>query len=98
ALADLGAANVVVKGGHLAGAAVDVFYDGRSFHELATERIPTKDTHGTGCIFASAIAARLAHGDAVAIAVAAAKQFVTKAIRASLRLGSGHGPANPAFR
>ena len=97
ALADLGAANVVVKGGHLEGAAIDVFYDGRAFHELHAERIATQDTHGTGCIFASAIAARLAHGDAVADAITAAKKFVTSAIRASLRLGGGHGPANPAF-
>jgi hydroxymethylpyrimidine/phosphomethylpyrimidine kinase len=97
ALAELGAATVVVKGGHLEGAAIDVFYDGRSFHELRAERIATTDTHGTGCIFASAIAACLARGDTIEAAVATAKTFVTNAIRAALRLGHGHGPANPAF-
>jgi hydroxymethylpyrimidine/phosphomethylpyrimidine kinase len=97
ALADLGAAHVVVKGGHLEEDAVDVHYDGHSFRELRAARIATRDTHGTGCIFASAIASGLARGDAVGDAVDAAKAFVTNAIRGSLRIGGGHGPANPAF-
>ena len=47
----MGARHVVVKGGHLEGAAVDVFYDGNTFHEFKAERIDTSNTHGTGCTF-----------------------------------------------
>ncbi|MCX5833515.1 MAG: bifunctional hydroxymethylpyrimidine kinase/phosphomethylpyrimidine kinase [Deltaproteobacteria bacterium] len=91
----LGAKYVVVKGGHLPGDAVDVFYDGKAFHTLFAERIETKDTHGTGCTFAAAIATGLAGGKPAFEAVKEAKDFVTKAIRFSLRIGGGHGPANP---
>ncbi|MGH7857598.1 MAG: bifunctional hydroxymethylpyrimidine kinase/phosphomethylpyrimidine kinase [Candidatus Binatia bacterium] len=95
AIADLGPRNVVVKGGHLRGPAIDLLFDGRGFHELRAERIDTGDTHGTGCIFASAIAAGLAAGRSVEDSVAIAKELVTSAIRSGLRLGAGHGPANP---
>jgi hydroxymethylpyrimidine/phosphomethylpyrimidine kinase len=92
---DLGPENVVVKGGHLAGIAADVLYDGREFTEFRGERFATKNTHGTGCIFASAIAAGLAHKHPVKESVAAAKEFITEAIRQGLPLGQGCGPANP---
>jgi hydroxymethylpyrimidine/phosphomethylpyrimidine kinase len=95
AIHGLGAQNVVVKGGHLEGAAVDVLYDGREFTELGTERITTKNSHGTGCIFGSAIAAGLAQKKSVKDSVVAAKRFVTEAIRHGLQIGNGHGPANP---
>ena len=95
AIRDLGPQNVVVKGGHLEGTAADPLYDGRSFTEFRSKRIETKNTHGTGCIFASAIAAGLAHQKSVEDSVAAAKDFITAAIRASLAIGKGHGPANP---
>jgi len=52
---------------------VDLFYDGRSFHELAAARVDTTSTHGTGCTFASAISAGLAKGSDVRDAVAMAK-------------------------
>ncbi|MDR7556420.1 MAG: bifunctional hydroxymethylpyrimidine kinase/phosphomethylpyrimidine kinase [Armatimonadota bacterium] len=91
----LGPRAVVVKGGHLAEAPVDVFYDGRRLVHLRAERIATPHTHGTGCVFASAIAAELAKGREVEEAVRRAKTFVTAAIRAALPLGRGHGPANP---
>jgi hydroxymethylpyrimidine/phosphomethylpyrimidine kinase len=90
-----GPAHVVVKGGHLEGPPVDLLFDGRTFVELAAERVDTRHTHGTGCIFASAIAAFLARGLAVPEAVARAKEFVTAAIRGGLALGRGHGPADP---
>ncbi len=90
-----GARNVVVKGGHLEGRPVDVLFDGHEFIEYPTARIETRHSHGTGCIFASAIAAGLAKGMAVRESVAAAKQFVTSAIRGGMPLGKGHGPANP---
>jgi hydroxymethylpyrimidine/phosphomethylpyrimidine kinase len=92
---DLGPQNVVVKGGHLEGIAADVLYDGRNFTEFRAERVETKNTHGTGCVFASAIAAGLAHKRTVQESVAAAKDFITAAIRAGLAIGKGYGPANP---
>jgi len=94
-LRDKGAAAVVVKGGHLEGDAVDVFFDGRRTEHLSVPRLPTANTHGTGCTFAAAIAARLARGDELIDAVRGAKEFVTEAIRASYQVGSGPGPVDP---
>jgi hydroxymethylpyrimidine/phosphomethylpyrimidine kinase len=92
----LGPRNVVVKGGHLGGDqdAVDLFFDGTAFHELRSPRFDTPHTHGTGCTFASAIAAGLAAGMAVRAAVGQAKDLITEAVRHGLALGRGHGPAN----
>jgi len=95
AICDLGPQNVVVKGGHLAGVAADVLYDGREFIVFRGERLDSNHTHGTGCIFASAIAAGLACGRSVQASVAAAKEFVTAAIRNGLAIGKGCGPADP---
>jgi len=90
----LGAKNVVVKAGHLAGNPVDILYDGKNFHEFTSERIDTKNTHGTGCTFSAAIATKLAEGKSVFEAVKTAKEYTTAAIRFSLNIGSGHGPTN----
>ncbi|MDO9566958.1 MAG: bifunctional hydroxymethylpyrimidine kinase/phosphomethylpyrimidine kinase [Candidatus Desulfaltia sp.] len=99
----LGAKNVVVKGGHLAGDAIDIFYDGKRFHEFISERIDTKNTHGTGCTYSAAIATFLADGAIgekgkeekyVLEAVKKAKEYITDALRFSLSLGKGHGPTN----
>jgi hydroxymethylpyrimidine/phosphomethylpyrimidine kinase len=95
AIRDMGPANVVVKGGHLEDTAADILYDGHEFTEFRAERIDTRNTHGTGCIFASAIAANLAHKKTVRESVTAAKDFITAAIRAGLTIGKGCGPANP---
>ncbi len=95
AILDLGPKNVVVKGGHLVKVAADLLYDGREFTVFNAERIESKDTHGTGCCFASAIAANLAHKKTVLESVAAAKEFITEAIRSGVRVGKGYGPANP---
>jgi hydroxymethylpyrimidine/phosphomethylpyrimidine kinase len=92
---ELGPENVVVRGGHLPDVAADLLYDGREFTEFRGERIDTRNTHGTGCIFASAIAATLAKGKTARESVAAAKEFITAAIRAGLEIGKGYGPANP---
>jgi hydroxymethylpyrimidine/phosphomethylpyrimidine kinase len=94
----MGARGVVVKGGHLEGPATDLFYDGSDFHEFTAPRIDTVNTHGTGCTFASAIAAGLAQGLPVIDAVAQAKEYVTEAIRQSFPIGQGHGPLNHFFR
>ena len=93
-IVSMGAQSVVVKGGHLSGDPVDLFYDGREFREFNATRIQTRNTHGTGCTFASAIAAGLAKGMDVVDAVAAAKEYVTEAIRHSFDVGKGHGPLN----
>ena len=83
---------VVVKGGHLEGDAVDVFFDGHRLEELAAARIPTRNTHGTGCTFSAAIAARLGLGADPLEAVRGAKDYVPEAIRRSYEVGRGHGP------
>jgi hydroxymethylpyrimidine/phosphomethylpyrimidine kinase len=98
AIQRMGAANVVLKGGHLdqPGRAVDVLYDGERFTAFSGPRIETKNTHGTGCTFASAIAAELAKGVEVREAVRVAKVYLTAALRAAaeLEIGRGHGPAS----
>lgn len=94
AIHSLGPAAVLVKGGHLEGEAdaVDVLFDGSDVHLIRGERIATPHTHGTGCTYASAIAARLARGEGLLEAVRQAKRYVTEAIRHALPIGGGHGP------
>jgi predicted fused transcriptional regulator/phosphomethylpyrimidine kinase len=91
----MGARNVLVKGGHLEGEIVDLLFDGTGFFEFRGPRIPTKNTHGTGCTLASAIATELAKGTGIQEAVNRARKFMDTAIRFSLPLGKGHGPTNP---
>lgn len=95
---EIGASCVVVKGGHLEGPATDVLYDGSEFTLFTQARIPTKNTHGTGCTFASAIAAGLARGLSTKEAVGDAKAYVTAAIQSSFEIGSGHGPLNHFYK
>jgi len=90
----LGARSAVVKGGHLEGDAIDVFYDGTRFLELPARRIDTTSTHGTGCTFASAIAALLARGEPLEAAITGAKAYLTTAIERAFPLGHGHGPVH----
>lgn len=90
----MGAGTVVVKGGHAVGNALDVLFDGKQFYYFETARINTKNTHGTGCTFSSAIASGLAKGLNVQEAVRAAKDYVTTAIRHSLSIGKGNGPTH----
>jgi hydroxymethylpyrimidine/phosphomethylpyrimidine kinase len=93
AIAELGAKSVVVKGGHLVGKeAIDIYFDGVNFEELCSPRVSTRNTHGTGCTFASAITAGLALGYPIGEAIYRAKEYVTQAILANLNIGSGHGP------
>lgn len=95
-IAALGTRCVLLKGGHLSEDrdAEDLLFDGETFHTYTTKRIPTKNTHGTGCTFSSAITAHLALGKSVPDAVAAAKDYVTTAIAHALELGHGHGPTH----
>ncbi|PYQ12296.1 MAG: bifunctional hydroxymethylpyrimidine kinase/phosphomethylpyrimidine kinase [Acidobacteria bacterium] len=87
-----GARAVVVKGGHLEGEPVDVFFDGHRLEELPAPRIATRNTHGTGCTFTAAIAARLALGEELLAAVRGAKEYLTEALRRSYSIGGGAGP------
>ena len=88
---------VVVKGGHLrAGArAVDILCLDGKCSRLEAERIESKTTHGTGCVFSAAIAAELAKGASIPDAVKAAKQFVYRSILFGLPIGRAAGPVNP---
>lgn len=88
----LGAKSVLVKGGHAEGDALDILFCGRGFFRFSTERIHTKNTHGTGCTYSAAIAANLALGMEPEEAVRSAKAYVTTAIRHGLDLGRGFGP------
>lgn len=94
-LHSLGAANVLVKGGHLTGRqATDILFDGSQCHAFSSERFFTSNTHGTGCSYASAIAAFLAQGEPLLTATEKAKKFISTAIRLARPLGKGHGPIN----
>ncbi len=86
-LVAMGARVAVVKGGHLQGPATDIMYDGREFRAFTHKRIDTTSTHGTGCTFASAVAAGLARGTPVRDAVSQAKAYVTAAIRNAFPMG-----------
>ena len=95
---DMGVKTVVIKGGHLPDKPVDVFYDGSSFLRLQGEFINTKNTHGTGCTFSSAIAACLALGQALPEAFMTAKEYITGAIINSLNIGKGVGPTHHFYK
>jgi hydroxymethylpyrimidine/phosphomethylpyrimidine kinase len=94
-LRGLGAGAVLVKGGHLDG---DTLYDVLAGPDgvviFEGKRIRTRNTHGTGCTLASAIATRLGQGMLLADAVASARTYLVQAIRTAPRLGCGHGPLN----
>ena len=92
-IAALGPAAVVIKGGHLAGPEVfDLLLEDGRYTELVGPRVEGRNTHGTGCTFAAAIAARLAEGASIEDAVRDAKAYVAGAMRPGIPLGGGHRP------
>lgn len=94
-LIGMGARNVLVKGGHLEGDALDLLHlENGTVEEFSATRIATTHTHGTGCTYSAAITAELAKGTRVVEAVSLAKTFVTEAIRNNPGLGRGAGPLN----
>jgi hydroxymethylpyrimidine/phosphomethylpyrimidine kinase len=97
-IVEMGAKTVIIKGGHLKGRAIDLFFDSKTFTALDTPRIRTNNTHGTGCTLSAAIAANLAKGETVASAVANAKRYITEALRHSYRIGSGHSPVHHFYK
>lgn len=92
---ELGPRAVVVKGGHMPKRPSDVIFTRAEEIGFPGERIHSKNTHGTGCSFASALATELGRGLRLDKAVYQAKRFVTEAIRNSMDFGHGHGPTNP---
>ena len=95
AILALGARNVVVKGGHLPGDTVtDCLFDGDKFYDFNGPRVDTKNTHGTGCTFASAIAAFLAKDFAIVDAVGHARHYLVGALEHAYDTGRGHGSVN----
>jgi hydroxymethylpyrimidine/phosphomethylpyrimidine kinase len=100
----MGAAAVIITGGHgwdeatgLAAAGpkiVDLLFDGQDFREILTPRIDSRHTHGTGCTFASAVAAGLALGRPLLDAAVEAQRYVAGAIAHAPGIGHGRGPIN----
>jgi hydroxymethylpyrimidine/phosphomethylpyrimidine kinase len=93
----LGAGAVLIKGGHGSGPqSIDLLVEGASRTRFAAPRIATRNTHGTGCTLAAAIAAGLAKNLSLKDAVGQAKAYVTAALEAAdqLEIGSGAGPVH----
>ncbi|MFA7254600.1 MAG: bifunctional hydroxymethylpyrimidine kinase/phosphomethylpyrimidine kinase [Candidatus Omnitrophota bacterium] len=93
-IAGFGPRAVLVKGGHLKGDALDLFYQDGRVRFFKAPRIRTRHTHGTGCTYSAAITAELAKGKSLFAAIASAKKFITRAIRTAPGLGRGRGPVN----
>ncbi|MCD8177589.1 MAG: bifunctional hydroxymethylpyrimidine kinase/phosphomethylpyrimidine kinase [Tannerellaceae bacterium] len=95
--------SVLLKAGHLTDEVLtDIFYNAETDEilELTSKRVYTKNTHGTGCTFSSAITAYLAHGLPLNRAVQEAKEYMTQAILAgaAYEIGKGHGPVHHFYR
>jgi hydroxymethylpyrimidine/phosphomethylpyrimidine kinase len=100
AIVEMGARSVIFKGGHFEqeDTSTDLFYEGTGFREYTAIRVRSSNTHGTGCTFASAIAAGLAKGLTLRDAIALAKSYVTLAIQHAYPVGGGHGPLHHFYR
>jgi hydroxymethylpyrimidine/phosphomethylpyrimidine kinase len=96
-LADMGAAAVIVTGGHMEKPA-DVLFDGTELLILPGERLLEEELHGTGCTFASALATHLAVGRPLREAATLAKAYVTKAIEKAYAVGKGRVPLDHFYR
>jgi hydroxymethylpyrimidine kinase/phosphomethylpyrimidine kinase len=109
AIYELGAENVLIKGGHIMsqedgnddasdGKVIDVFYDGKSFQEFRDERLNTENVHGTGCIYSAAIATELAKGNDMISSITIAREFIINIIMGAIALGNGYRLARFAPR
>lgn len=94
-ISEFGPANVLVTGGHLKQECVDILYDGKAVYRFEGPRIDSEDTHGTGCVFSSALATFLAQGTGIGDGVRKARDLVRRAIIGGVRLGQGPGPVQP---
>jgi hydroxymethylpyrimidine/phosphomethylpyrimidine kinase len=93
-LMKMGPKFVLVKGGHLKDAPVDVLHDGNQDYEFQTQRVRTRHTHGTGCTLSAAISTFLAGGMPVMESIDKAKRYLYRALRFSMGIGKGIGPLN----
>ncbi|MBZ5539072.1 MAG: bifunctional hydroxymethylpyrimidine kinase/phosphomethylpyrimidine kinase [Acidobacteriia bacterium] len=96
-IVEMGARAVIIKGGHME-RPVDVLFDGNEVVTLGSDRVRIENTHGTGCTFASALAAQLAAGRPLSEAAMLAKAYVTKAIEKSYAVGKGRLPLDHFYR
>lgn len=96
-IVELGARAVIVKGGHME-KAIDVLFDGKEVVQLGGDKVKTENTHGTGCTFASAIAAQLCAGRTLFEAATLAKAYVVKAIEKGYPVGKGRVPLDHFYR
>ena len=96
-IVEMGARAVIVKGGHME-RAVDVLFDGDQVTQLGGDKVKADNNHGTGCTFASAIAALLASGRTLTEAAMLAKAYVTKAIEKGYPIGKGRIPLDHFYR
>ncbi len=96
-IVEIGARAVIIKGGHME-RPVDVLFDGNEVVTLGSDRVRVENTHGTGCTFASALAAQLAAGRPLSEAAMLAKAYVTKAIEKSYAVGKGRLPLDHFYR
>jgi len=94
-ITDMGAGNVLIKGGHFPGQIFDLFFDGKECIFFEKKRFSSRHLHGVGCTLAAAITAYLALGLTLLQAIQQAQTFITAAIQHSLPLGKGIGPVNP---
>ncbi|MFB6373244.1 MAG: bifunctional hydroxymethylpyrimidine kinase/phosphomethylpyrimidine kinase [Bradymonadaceae bacterium] len=92
---DFGVDNVLIKGSHLDDVVRDILYDGTGFVEYGADKVDTNRLHGSGCVFSSAIVARLACDVDLPEAVGFAREFITEAIETAPRVGGGINPVNP---
>jgi len=89
--------HILLTGGHLKDACDDLLYHPNEIHWLPGKRIDTNHTHGTGCTLSAAIAAGLAKGNTISVAVETAKNYVTGALSQGLNLGKGNGPIDHCY-
>ena len=92
AIAALGPTTVIIKGGHLPGAPIDLVYHDGAFTPVEGTRVNTSCTHGTGCTFSAAIAAFLAQGIDTMAAIHLAKLYIQNALEHAVPIGEGHSP------
>lgn len=92
----MGAKSMIIKGGHLSGDALDIYFDGNNFIEFSSKRIDSQNTHGTGCTLSSAITAFIPQEKDIPTAIKKAKDYLWNAIANSdkLNVGKGHGPVH----
>lgn len=95
---EMGCKSVLIKGTYASDDATDILYDGVDFHYFSSPKVDTKNTHGTGCTFSSAIASNLALEIPLKEAIQNSKEYIYKAIINSPNIGKGNGPTNHFFK